>query len=442
MKINTVDEALEAIRAGEMIVVVDDEGREHEGDLVMAAEHARPEAVNFMVTHGRGLLCAPVSSAIARNLGCTLMTGENNEPLKTAFTVSVDHRDVITGISAFERSRTLMHLADPEAKADDFTRPGHIFPLIAQDGGVLIRRGHTEAAVDLARLAGCAPAAAICEILHPDGTMARRNDLEDFAAHHHLKLITVEALSAHRKSASAADSKSAAAGGREAAPEYAAVTRDSEVNFPTAFGSFRLLTYITAKPDESARLDGSVGPAETAGFRQPKHHHEHHIALVKGHPETSTEPVLVRLHSECLTGDVFHSLRCDCGSQLHESLKQLQKADTGVLIYLRQEGRGIGLPGKMQAYMLQERGYDTVDANVALGFAPDERSYTAAADILKDLEVPKVRLMTNNPEKIAGLQECGIMVTERVPLIISPNETNRDYLRTKAARMGHLMTAF
>ncbi len=442
MKSNTVDEALEAIRAGEMIVVVDDEGREHEGDLVMAAEHARPEAVNYMVTHGRGLLCAPISSDIARNLGCTLMTGENNEPLKTAFTVSVDHRDAATGISAFERSRTLMHLADPEAKADDFTRPGHIFPLIAQDGGVLSRRGHTEAAVDLARLAGCAPASAICEILKPDGTMARRDDLEDFAANHHLKLITVEALSAYRKSASAADRESTAAADRGTDREHAAVSRDSEVNFPTAFGSFRLLTYITAKPDESAQLDGSVGPAETAGFRQLKHHQEHHIALVKGHPETSTEPVLVRIHSECLTGDVFHSLRCDCGSQLHESLKQLQTADTGVLIYLRQEGRGIGLPGKMQAYMLQEMGYDTVDANVALGFAPDERSYTAAADILKDLRVPKVRLMTNNPEKIAGLQECGIMVTERVPLIISPNETNRDYLRTKAARMGHLMIRF
>ncbi|MBC8452331.1 MAG: GTP cyclohydrolase II, partial [Spirochaetes bacterium] len=251
------------------------------------------------------------------------------------------------------------------------------------------------------------------EILKPDGTMARRADLEDFAAHHHLKLITVESLSAYRKSVSAAD--------RGAAPGYASVTRDSEVNFPTAFGNFRLLTYIR----------------EGNGGQQPQHQ-EHHIALVKGHPETSTEPVLVRIHSECLTGDVFHSLRCDCGSQLHESLKRLEAARSGVLVYLRQEGRGIGLPSKMQAYMLQERGYDTVDANVALGFAPDERSYTAAADILKDLGVQQILLMTNNPEKIAGLQESGIIVTERVPLIISPNETNRDYLRAKVKRMGHL----
>ena len=398
MNFNTINEAVTAIRNGGMVVVVDDEGRENEGDLVIAAKHATPKAVNFMVTYGRGLVCAPVSMEIAGKLGLSPMIPKNGDPMGTAFTISIDHKDATTGISAADRALTISYLAEPEASKKGITMPGHVFPLIAADGGVLGRSGHTEAAVDLARIAGLAPAAAICEILKDDGSMARSPQLFDFAERHNLKIISVNELTTWRKNTELF------------------ITRDSVAGLPTEYGEFRMFTYL--------------------------HHEtgEHHIALVKGDPSLHDKPVLVRIHSECLTGDVFHSIRCDCGTQLSKALISIQKEPCGVLVYLRQEGRGIGLPDKMKAYVLQEQGYDTVEANIALGYAPDLRNYGVAARILEDLGVRRVQLMTNNPDKISGLEKYGVEVICRIPLLVTPNAENKNYLAVKEQRMGHMLT--
>lgn len=394
MEFNTIEEALQAIRSGKMIVVVDDKEREHEGDLIAAAELTTPETINFMVTHGRGLVCVPLAQRIIETLKLTPMTAINRDAMGTAFTVSVDHRDTTTGISAFERALTVQRLASTDAIAEEFRAPGHMFPLKAAQGGVLKRAGHTEAAVDLAEFAGLQPAAVICEILKDDGTMARTNDLFVFAKNHSLPIISVNQLVQWRKK------------------HDTYVIRDSVVTLPTEYGEFTSYTYIEY-------------PSKN-----------HHVALVMG--EVHTDLPLVRMHSECLTGEVFHSLRCDCGDQLKRAMELIAKEGKGILIYLRQEGRGIGFPNKMKAYRLQDQGLDTVDANVTLGFAPDERSYEVGARILSDLGISKVRLLTNNPDKIEGLESEGIKVKERVPLVILPNIKNEKYLQVKSEKMGHL----
>ncbi|WP_422481997.1 bifunctional 3,4-dihydroxy-2-butanone-4-phosphate synthase/GTP cyclohydrolase II [Pleomorphochaeta sp. DL1XJH-081] len=407
MNFSSIEEALAAIRSGKVIVVVDDQHREHEGDLIAAAELATPEIINFMVTYGRGLVCVPLAKTITDRLKLFPMIGRNGDsmierlkdPMGTAFTVSVDHIETTTGISATDRALSIRQLAVPASKAEDFHVPGHVFPLIAADGGVLVRPGHTEAAVDLARLAGLQPAAVICEILKDDGTMARTEDLKVFAEAHALPIITMAQLVAWRK----------------IGKEY--VVRDSEVSLPTEYGMFKAYTYYQ--------------------FPSGKHH----MALVMGDlEELSLDPsVLVRLHSECLTGDVFHSLRCDCGEQLQRSMNMIADEGKGVLLYLRQEGRGIGFPNKMRTYRLQETGLDTVDANLALGFDADEREYFVGAAMLKDLGVQSIRLVTNNPQKLAGLEAYGIRVVDRVPVVIPSNDTNKNYLDTKARKMGHLL---
>ena len=398
MEFNTIEEALLAIRSGKIIVVVDDKDREHEGDLIAAAELATPEIVNFMVTHGRGLVCVPLAEKIIDTLGLSPMTAENKDSMGTAFTISVDHCDTTTGISAAERALTIRRLAAADAVAEEFRAPGHMFPLKARRGGVVERAGHTEAAVDLATFAGLRPASVICEILKDDGTMARTDDLFGFARHHGLPIISVNQLVAWRTT------------NREF------VIRDSEVALPTEYGSFRLYTYMEYPSGN------------------------HHMALVMGNPKAGGDlPVpLVRMHSECLTGDVFHSLRCDCGDQLKKAMEMIATEGQGILVYLRQEGRGIGFPNKMKAYRLQEQGHDTVEANLALGFAPDERSYDVGARILRDLGIAAVRLLTNNPDKVAALETQGVVVVDRVPLVIAPNAMNMNYLRIKSEKMGHL----
>lgn len=398
MEFNTIEEALSAIRSGKIIVVVDDKDREHEGDLIAAAELTTPEIVNFMVTHGRGLVCVPLAEEIIDTLRLSPMTAENKDSMGTAFTISVDHCDTTTGISAAERALTIRRLAATDAVAEEFRAPGHMFPLRAKRGGVVNRPGHTEAAVDLATFAGLRPASVICEILKDDGTMARTEDLFEFAKHHGLPIISVNQLVAWRLQ------------------NGQFVIRDSEVELPTENGLFRLFTYMEYPSGN------------------------HHMALVMGNPKGSeTLPIpLVRMHSECLTGDVFHSLRCDCGDQLNMAMEMIATEGQGILVYLRQEGRGIGFPNKMKAYRLQEQGHDTVEANLALGFAPDERSYDAGARILQDLGVSSVRLLTNNPDKVAALEIQGVAVADRVPLVIAPNATNMNYLRIKSEKMGHL----
>ncbi|MCL2009559.1 MAG: bifunctional 3,4-dihydroxy-2-butanone-4-phosphate synthase/GTP cyclohydrolase II [Synergistaceae bacterium] len=382
-----------------MVVVVDDESRENEGDLVMAAAHATAEAVNFMARHARGLICAPITEEAAKRLDLSPMTSKGTDRHGTAFLVSVDAiKGITTGISAEERAATARLLASADAKADDFYRPGHMFPLAARSGGVLKRAGHTEAAVDLARLAGLPPAGVICEIMKEDGSMARLPDLVTFAARHEFRLITVKDLIAWR-------------GIREKLVEMIV-----DVNLPTDFGHFRAYAY-RSKLDDDGRT---------------------HIALVKG-DLASAGDVLVRVHSECLTGDVFGSMRCDCGSQLHAAMSMIESEGAGVLLYMRQEGRGIGIADKLRAYKLQEEGMDTVDANLALGYAPDLRDYGTGAQILSDLGLKKIRLLTNNPQKIIGLEGHGIEITGRVPLVIEPNEFNKGYMDTKESRMGHLM---
>ena len=397
MPFNTIEEALEDIRQGKMVVMVDDETRENEGDLVMAAEKVTPEAINFMATHGRGLICAPLTRERIRALNLEPMVTENTDPHGTAFTVSVDSSQATTGISAYERAQTIQVLTDPNSKASSLRRPGHIFPLQARDGGVLVRAGHTEGSVDLARLAGLQPAGVICEIMNDDGSMARIPDLERFIQKHSLKLITLKDLIVYRRLSDKLIEKAAS------------------VNLPTEFGTFRVCGYLSL-------LD-----------------QKEHLALVKGAVDDG-EPVLVRVHSECLTGDVFHSSRCDCGDQLASALARIEAEGRGVLLYMRQEGRGIGLLNKLKAYRLQEEGKDTVEANLALGFPEDLRDYGVGAQILVDLGISKIRLMTNNPRKIVGLEGYGLNVLERVPIEIQSRPENLSYLCTKKAKLGHILT--
>lgn len=402
MTLATIDEALADLRAGRFVIIVDDPDRENEGDLCIAAQFVSPEAVNFMARHARGLICVAMDPGWVDRLGLPPMVGAaaNTSAFGTAFTVSVEARDgVTTGISAQDRALTIRKLADPASTSETFAMPGHVFPLRARARGVLERTGQTEASVDLARLAGLHPVAVICEIMAEDGTMARLPELRRFAARHDIKIVTVADLVAYRRA-------------RECAPR-----RVAETLLPTAHGPFRVLAY-----QAELRDDGVVDLALTLGD-------------VAGDP-----PPLVRLHSECLTGDALGSLRCDCGAQLDAALEEIGQAGRGVLLYLRQEGRGVGLLNKLRAYHLQDGGLDTVDANLRLGLPVDARDYTGAAGILRDLGVTRLRLLTNNPLKVAGLRAAGIAVVERVPLVIPPREENHCYLRTKQERLGHLLS--
>ena len=395
VSLSSIEEALEDFRQGRFVIVVDDEDRENEGDFITPAEMITPEKVNFMLRYGRGVLCAPITISRARELELPHQVQENTSMLGTPFTVTVDLLDgCTTGVSTHDRAATIRALADPSRRPVDFGRPGHINPLYAQDKGVLKRAGHTEAAVDLARLAGLQPAAALIEILNEDGTMARMPQLKQVAQEHGLKIISIRDLIAYRLQ------------------QESIVVRGVEAELPTEYGSFRIIP-----------------------FRQKSNGLEH-VALIKG-TWKADEPVLVRMHSSCMTGDIFGSKRCDCGEQLHRAMQMIDQDGKGIVVYLNQEGRGIGLMNKIAAYKLQEQGDDTVDANIHLGFQPDEREYGVGAQILRELGVGKIRLITNNPVKRVGLESYGLKIVENVPIVVPPNPFNKRYLETKRIRMGH-----
>lgn len=392
---STVEKAIKELQEGKPIIVVDDENRENEGDFLAIGQFATPDMINFMASEGKGLICTPIEKEKARQLDLPLMAESNSDPYQTAFTVSIDHVTTHTGISAFERSETILSMLDREVKPSDFNRPGHIFPLIAKEGGVLERPGHTEAAVDLAKLAGAEPVGVICEIMNADGTMATGEQLQDIANRFNLVILTIEELINYRKQ------------------KESLIERIVDIELSTEFGMFKVYTYV-----------------ETATGQE-------HLAFVKG--VLDDEDTVVRIHSECLTGDVFGSNRCDCGPQLHAALRQIEQEGKGVLVYLRQEGRGIGLVNKMHAYQLQDQGYDTVEANLALGFPDDARDYHIGAQMLKDLGVSTISLLTNNPRKMACLGENGIYVKKRLPIEMPMKTENQKYMQTKREKLGHLL---
>ena len=394
--LNSIEEVIEDLKAGKPVIIVDDESRENEGDLVLAAEFATRESINFIIKEARGLLCTPMLERDLLRLGIPQMVERNTDNHETAFTVSVDHVDTTTGISPEERAVTMQKLIDPNAKPEDFRRPGHVFPLRYKEGGVLVRQGHTEASIDLCKLAGLYPAAAICEITNDEGYMSRMDDLLAFSKKHNLKIASVEALIEYRKR------------------HDKLVSIAAETKLPTKYGDFRIIIFKN-------EVD-----------------HKEHLMIVKGDVRGKSD-VLMRIHSECLTGDVFGSHRCDCGEQLENALRCIEEQGEGIVIYMRQEGRGIGLTNKIKAYTLQDEGYDTVEANVKLGFPPDMREYSLAAQMLRELDVKNVKLLTNNPEKKEDLERWGITVSKRVPIVIKANSINAKYLNTKKEKMRHML---